>query len=314
MNTEKCILFLCVANSARSQMAEGLARKRFGSRVKVQSAGSKPSRVNPYAIEVMRELGVDLGAQHSKSVDTIDPSTVGTVITLCAEEVCPLFLGESRRLHWPIPDPASDDASFSREEMLARFRAARDELEAKIESLAPVLDTTSGSNPTTPSKGNSMTLAQQALQQLEGTAEFFNRSTRALSEAHSSFAPVPGMMTTAQQMAHAAQTIDWFIDGAFGSKGFDLDFEKLAKEVAVYTSLARARASFDKALAAAKRTLAGKSDAELMTPLPPGPIMGGEPRFAIFGAITDHTAHHRGALTVYARLQGVVPPMPYMDM
>ena len=73
----KSILFLCVANSARSQMAEGLGRMIFGERVPVQSAGSGPSKVNPYAIEVMRELGVDLGTHHSKPVQTIDPATVG---------------------------------------------------------------------------------------------------------------------------------------------------------------------------------------------------------------------------------------------
>ncbi|MDX2023197.1 MAG: arsenate reductase ArsC [Deltaproteobacteria bacterium] len=122
----KSILFLCVANSARSQMAEGLARWLFSSDVSVQSAGSEPTKVNPYAIEVMRELGVNLETQHSKSVQSIDPSTVGTVITLCTEEVCPVFLGQARRLHWPIPDPASKDASLPRDEMLARFRTARD--------------------------------------------------------------------------------------------------------------------------------------------------------------------------------------------
>lgn len=103
------ILFLCVANSARSQLAEGLGRMIFGDRVPVQSAGSEPSRVSPYAIEVMREIGVDISTHTSKSVQTIDPATVGTVITLCAEEVCPVFLGKARRLHWPIPDPASKD-------------------------------------------------------------------------------------------------------------------------------------------------------------------------------------------------------------
>lgn len=132
----KSILFLCVANSARSQMAEGLGRLVFGDRVPVLSAGSEPSRLNPYAVEVMRELGVDLGAHHSKSVQTIDPATVGTVITLCAEEVCPSFLGAARRLHWPIPDPASHDPSIPREEMLARFRAARDQIHARLEVLA----------------------------------------------------------------------------------------------------------------------------------------------------------------------------------
>ena len=132
----KGILFLCVANSARSQLAEGLARKLLGDRVRVQSAGSKPSRVNPYAVEVAREVGVDLTTHASKAVDTIDPSTVDTVVTLCAEEVCPAFLGAARRIHWPIADPASDDPALSREQMLARFRAARDQIIAHLEGLA----------------------------------------------------------------------------------------------------------------------------------------------------------------------------------
>ncbi len=116
-------------------MAEGLARQMFGDRVTVMSAGSEPSKVNPFAIEVMRELGIDLTEHQSKSVQTIDPLTVGTVITLCAEEVCPVFLGKARRLHWPIPDPASKDSSIPREEMLARFRTARDEIHRRLEVL-----------------------------------------------------------------------------------------------------------------------------------------------------------------------------------
>ena len=134
------LLFLCVANSARSQMAEGLARKRFGDRVRVQSAGSRPSRVNPYAIEVMREVGIDLGTHASKSVESIDPSTVDTVVTLCAEEVCPVFLGKARRFHWPIEDPASDDPAISRDAMLARFRSARDQIQGHIEAIAAWLE------------------------------------------------------------------------------------------------------------------------------------------------------------------------------
>jgi arsenate reductase len=145
---DKSILFLCVANSARSQMAEGLARHRFGSRVSVQSAGSSPSRVSPYAIEVMREVGVDISAQCAKSVDTIDPATVEILITLCAEEVCPVFLGNLRRLHWPILDPASDDPLLSRDELLTRFRAARDEIRAKIDTLPAILDLPADPKPT----------------------------------------------------------------------------------------------------------------------------------------------------------------------
>jgi len=132
----KSVLFLCVANSARSQMAEGLGRMIFGDGTPVQSACSEPSVVNPYAIEVMREVGVDLTKHRSKSVETIDPTTVGTVITLCAEEVCPVFLGKARRLHWPIPDPASKDQSIPREEMLVRFRTARDAIRGMLERFA----------------------------------------------------------------------------------------------------------------------------------------------------------------------------------
>jgi arsenate reductase len=132
MNRPLRLLFLCVANSARSQMAEGLARSMFGSRAVVASAGSKPSRVNPYAVEVMGEAGIDLGSHRSKSVEDVDPADVDVVITLCAEEVCPVFLGKARRVHWPIPDPASDDPSLTRDEMLDRFRGARDAIRAKL--------------------------------------------------------------------------------------------------------------------------------------------------------------------------------------
>lgn len=145
--TSRSILFLCVANSARSQIAEGLARHLLGPDVRVQSAGSQPSRVNPYAVEVMREIGLDLGGHHSKPVDTIDASTVDTVITLCAEEVCPVFLGHARRLHWPIADPASDDPGLTRDELLARFRTAREQLRGRIEVLAALLEVPPGPEP-----------------------------------------------------------------------------------------------------------------------------------------------------------------------
>ncbi len=104
-------------------------------------------------------------------------------------------------------------------------------------------------------------------------------------------------MTTAQQVAHAAQTIYWFIEGAFGPAGFSMDFESMAKVVAEVKSLQAAREWFDKSVASASATLGAKSDADLLMPLPPGPIMGGMPRMAIVGAITDHTAHHGGVLT-----------------
>lgn len=133
------ILFLCVANSARSQMAEGLARAFLGDRAEVMSAGSQPTRVNPWAVEVMQERGIDIHAQHSKSVDEIDPEQLELVITLCAEEVCPVLPGRVERLHWPIEDPASKDPALTPQHMLERFRNARDEIHKKLEALAAEL-------------------------------------------------------------------------------------------------------------------------------------------------------------------------------
>src|ERR1700722_19901825 len=100
------ILFMCVANSGRSQMAEGLARKLLGPQATIQSAGSKATNVNPLAIQAMAEIGIDISKQTSKAVESIDPDSVDTVITLCAEEVCPVFLGKAKKLHWPFSDPA----------------------------------------------------------------------------------------------------------------------------------------------------------------------------------------------------------------
>ena len=130
------VLFLCVANSARSQMAEGWARALLGAEVHVLSAGSAPSRVNPFAIEAMAEVGIDLTGQHSKSVDSLAKESIDLVITLCAEEVCPLFLGAVERRHWPLPDPVGEGPP---EAQRARFRAVRDALQARITDLAEEL-------------------------------------------------------------------------------------------------------------------------------------------------------------------------------
>jgi uncharacterized damage-inducible protein DinB len=119
------------------------------------------------------------------------------------------------------------------------------------------------------------------------------------------------MMTVAQQVAHVAFTIDWFVEGAFRPEGFDMDFERHMNEIRKVTSLAEARAMVDAAFERAVQTIGSKSAAELAAPLPAGPVMGGLPKGAICGGITDHTAHHRGALTIYARLRGHVPEMPY---
>ena len=131
----KRVFFLCVANSARSQMAEGLARKILGEGFEVMSAGSQPSQVNPYAIEALADIGLDISGQRSKSVDEFDPANMDLVITLCAEEVCPVLPGQVHRLHWPIPDPASKDPSLTPENFRKRLRAARDEIASRLEML-----------------------------------------------------------------------------------------------------------------------------------------------------------------------------------
>lgn len=141
------ILFLCVANSARSQMAEGLARDLFGDAVRVQSAGSAPSRVNPFAVRAMAELDIDLSAHASKAVDDIDPDSVQLVVTLCAEEVCPAFLGKAMRLHWPLQDPDRKHETLSDEQRLAHFRTARDQIHGRLEVLAGLRAVPQGPEP-----------------------------------------------------------------------------------------------------------------------------------------------------------------------
>ena len=133
MTAPRAILFLCVANSARSQMAEGLARSLAPRDVVIHSAGSQPSRVNPFAIRVMREIGLDIAAHRSKSVDEIPAAEIDLVVTLCAEEVCPVYLGTARRLHWPLPDPAA--TTGDEEATLAAFRRTRDDLRTRIAAL-----------------------------------------------------------------------------------------------------------------------------------------------------------------------------------
>ena len=127
------LLFLCVANSARSQMAEGLARARFGSRARVASAGSSPTAVNPLAVAALDEIGIDIRGQRSTSVDDVDPASVDVVVTLCAEEVCPVLPGRVRRLHWPMPDPAG--AAGADADRLERFRSVRDDIARRLTDL-----------------------------------------------------------------------------------------------------------------------------------------------------------------------------------
>jgi uncharacterized damage-inducible protein DinB len=156
-----------------------------------------------------------------------------------------------------------------------------------------------------------MTLARHAVHQLELSSERFLRSTAILPESLSTFTPSPESMTAAQQIAHAAQVINWFLAGAFHPDAFDLDFAPQIARVLAFDSLTAARQSFTSAITAAVNTLAPLSDADLLTLLPPNPILGDQPRLAIIPAIIDHTAHHRGALTIYARLNHLTPADPY---
>ncbi len=128
--TPRHLLFLCVQNSARSQLAEGIARFLAPPGVTVSSAGSSPAFVRPQAVQVLKEIGIDISGHGSKSVDEIDAATVDAVVTLCAEEVCPVFLGSAVRLHWGLPDPAK--APGDDEARLDAFRAVRDELFRRI--------------------------------------------------------------------------------------------------------------------------------------------------------------------------------------
>ncbi len=126
------VLFVCTHNSCRSQMAEGLLRRRFGSAYDAFSAGTAPSRVNPWAIRVIRELGVDISGQISKHVDEYLGREFGVVVTTCdsARETCPVFPGAKRRIHRGFEDPA---AAGSDERILAAFRRVRDEIDRWIE-------------------------------------------------------------------------------------------------------------------------------------------------------------------------------------
>lgn len=131
------VLFLCTGNSCRSQMAEGWARHLLGDRLQAHSAGTAPTVVNPLAVQVMREVGVDISSQSSKSVNEFSDQAFDLVITLCddARARCPIFPGGAKTLHVGFPDPAS--AVGSRDSMLGVFREVRDQIRRE---LMPVLE------------------------------------------------------------------------------------------------------------------------------------------------------------------------------
>ncbi len=130
---KKKVLFLCTENSCRSQMAEGILRHLMGDRFEVKSAGTRPSVVNPAAIKVMAEIGIDISGHRSKSVEEFQGMNFDFVITTCdaARETCPVFPGKARHLHWSFNDPAA--VRGSEEEILSAFRKVRDEIKQRIQ-------------------------------------------------------------------------------------------------------------------------------------------------------------------------------------
>ena len=155
-----------------------------------------------------------------------------------------------------------------------------------------------------------MSYAEGLTAQLSMSRNLLKKTLETFEEEDSGFGPSPDVFTVAGHVAHAAGTVDWFVDGAFGD-GWNMDFEGHLKETKAVTSLAEAIAWVDRAYGRAIEVVGSASDEDLRAPMPDPRIMEGQPRGAIVNGITDHTAHHRGALTVYARLLGKVPVMPY---
>ena len=129
------VMFLCTANSCRSQMAEGFARQLVRDSHRVYSAGTAPREIHPIAIQVMKEVGIDISNQHSKSVEAIPLNQIQRIVILCseAEENCPTLPQKAEHIHWPLRDPAL--VQGSQEEILRRFREVRDEIREQCEKL-----------------------------------------------------------------------------------------------------------------------------------------------------------------------------------
>ncbi|HKS27581.1 MAG TPA: arsenate reductase ArsC [Pyrinomonadaceae bacterium] len=136
MSKRERVLILCTGNSARSQMAEGLLRGDGGDRFEVFSAGTEPAGLNPLAVRAMLEIGIDISAQRSKSVDGYAGREFDYVITVCdrAKENCPVFPGRAERIHWSFDDPAA--ATGDEDERLSVFRRVRDEIREHLNEFA----------------------------------------------------------------------------------------------------------------------------------------------------------------------------------
>lgn len=127
------VLILCTGNSARSQMGEGLLKHLAGDRFEVFSAGTNPSSLNPYAVLAMAEMGIDIRDQYSKNLNQFLDQEFDYVITVCdhAAEVCPIFPGPARRIHWSFPDPAAVEGDH--QDKLATFVKVRDAIKDRFE-------------------------------------------------------------------------------------------------------------------------------------------------------------------------------------
>lgn len=148
------------------------------------------------------------------------------------------------------------------------------------------------------------------INELQFQQKFLLTTLECFTEEDSNYKPKEEMYTVAQHVGHAAETIDWFFDGAFGENGFDMSFDNYVEHMKKYQSLSDAVKLLDEATKRAIDKINTVNEAELMAPIT-GEVMKGAPKLAIVGGITDHTAHHRGAVAVYARLLGKVPKMPY---
>jgi uncharacterized damage-inducible protein DinB len=155
-----------------------------------------------------------------------------------------------------------------------------------------------------------MNIAHGLVQDLAGTHRFFKTTLSCFEAKDATFAPSDELYTVAGHVAHAADSVDWFIEGAFGD-GWDMDFDALIAKARAVTTLEEAVSWFDRAFENAIAVLGAASEEELFAPIEDTRIMGGAPRIAVISGIIDHTAHHRGSLAVYARLIGKVPAMPY---
>ena len=149
--------------------------------------------------------------------------------------------------------------------------------------------------------------------QLKMQEKFFLNTISCLTEEDSTFKPKEEMYTVAEHIGHTAETIDWFFEGAFGEKGFDMNFENYAERMKKYTSFDESVKYFKEATAKGIKTIEAHTNEELLAPIK-AQIMNGDPKMVIVNAIVDHTAHHRGSLAVYARLLGKQPQMPYGEM